>query len=152
MTDIPGENLLSHLPNVLAFISQVQFFILPSIVVQDDMILELKIFAFSSSSLRIFLQLFPNRGRPKVLYWFTATTAGPAQPPLSLLFSWQRYNLFIGRTINNTKIKMMITMSMLQYRITVEAALAMVRSVRPSVQPNPGFMAQLRSEINIKQD
>ena len=36
-----------------------------------------------------------------------------------------------------------------QYRLTVEAALAMLRSVRPSVQPNPGFMAQLRSELDL---
>ena len=63
MTDIPGENLLSHLPNVLAFISQVQFFILPSIVVLDDMILELKIFAFSSSILWIFSPTFSKQGQ-----------------------------------------------------------------------------------------
>ena len=32
------------------------------------------------------------RVRAKARCWFTATTAAPAQPQLSLLFSWQRYD------------------------------------------------------------
>ena len=86
MTDIPGENLLSHLPNLLAFISQV--------------------FAsnkLATTILTIMIQS-SNRARPKELYWFTATTVAPVQPPSLLLFSWQRYNL-------NDQEKMLITIN-----------------------------------------
>ena len=97
----------------------------------------------------IMIIIMISRARPRAQYWSTVTTVAPAQRLSSPLFSWQRFS-----TIKiNLKFCSFLTNSYhrnhLQYRISVEAALAMVRSARPSVQPNPGFMAQLRSLIII---
>ena len=39
---------------------------------------------------------------------------------------------------------------MAKYKISVEKALGLLKSKRKSVNPNPGFMAQLRDGFNMK--
>ena len=95
------------------------------------------------------IMIMITRARPRAQYWSTVTMVARTQRLSSPLFSWQRFS-----TIKiNLKFCFFLTTSYhwnhLQYRISVEAALAMVRSARPSVQPNPGFMAQLRYLIII---
>ena len=47
-----------------------------------------------------------------------------------------------------SKLSRPYTLMPLYLRISVEGALAVVRGARPAVQPNPGFMARLKSQAH----